>query len=86
MNYVMEKLKKLEVEAVKRVDCDLFLNHQLIKSKIKELNNIFGEDNNNINDDNYTLDTIEHKRMKDLENKNKVDYELQKLEVNFKYI
>ena len=81
----MEKLKKLKVEVDKSVDCDFYLNHQLIKSQKEELNNIFDEDNNNINDHNYVLVTIEHKKMRDLENKNKVDYELQKLGVYFKY-
>ena len=57
----------LEVDVDKRVDCDMFLNHQIIKNQIEELNNIFGEDN--INDDSSMLDTIEYKNLRDLENK-----------------
>ena len=57
----------LEVDVDKRVDCDMFLNHQIIKNQIEELNNVFGEDNNN--DNSSLLDTIEYKNLRDLENK-----------------
>ena len=73
----------LEVDVDKRVDCDMILNHKLVKEQIKELKELNDSNNNiifvdfdmdknnstNDNDDSPFLDTIVYKNLRDLENK-----------------
>ena len=60
----------LEVDANKRVDCNMILNSKLLKDKIDDIKCMDSENNNyTMEDDTSMLDTIEYKNLRELEYK-----------------
>ena len=58
----------LEVDAYKRVDCNMFLKSKLLKDKIDDIKSMYSENHNyTMEDDTSMLDTIEYKNLRELE-------------------